>query len=376
MNRISIGVLSITLFFYSCKQGKLQSANEKNILGDWVKVRNPELKNKNSIVSEFPDFERAGFSFFTNGTCNNKTGYLKRTDSTTIYLGNHSKYRISADSLYILNPDNSKWESYKLLKLTPDTLQFYLRDRLATFKHYKLNTYKSINFDKIILSTSGCYGSCPIMSIILNNDGTVLFRGLGHTGKKGDYVGKITKEEFQQLQNNFFKTNIDSLKNFYRAGWTDDETISTTFVKNGKIYKTVDDYGRQAPYQFTWAYIPLRYLYQHIKLKPNPTPVFFARFNEVRGSSFRKDGSMAPHTESETFLLFDYLRNGKQVNCQFNNRFKLHIELSSFPYYDIDTDGRYYTFIQNGKPVTIDIGFNFYDINAKNREWRKITEYD
>jgi hypothetical protein len=44
--------------------------------------------------------------------------------------------------------------------------------------------------------------------------------------------------------------------------------------------------------------------------------------------------------------------------------------------HDINTDGRYYTFISNGKHTTIDIGFNFYDVNIKNWDWRKIEEYD
>jgi hypothetical protein len=28
----------------------------------------------------------------------------------------------------------------------------------------------------------------------------------------------------------------------------------------------------------------------------------------------------------------------------------------------------------NGKSITIDIGFNFYDVNAKNWIWRKVDE--
>jgi hypothetical protein len=374
MNRLASFIFLIVLMSSACHNKQVLS--QKNILGDWIQVPNPPSAKKEKLVLEPPGLERAAFSFYADDVFDNKDGYLKRTDSTDIYLGNRSKYRITNDSLYLLNPADSKWESCKLIKLTSDTLQFNLLGRIATFKQYKPVNYKNPDFDKIILATSGCYGSCPIMSIILNNDGTVLFRGLAYTDKKGIYAGKISIEKFQMLQRNFFATKIDSLKNNYSARWTDDETITTTFVKDGKIYKTVGDYGHQAPRPFTWAYIPLRYLYQYIKLTPNTAPAFFPRFNEARGSSFRKDGRIVPHTESETFLLFDYLRNGKQVDVRFNSRFKLHVELSNFPYYDINTDGRYYTFITNGKPTTIDIGFNFYDINIKNWEWRKIEEYD
>lgn len=369
-------ILLICLLICSCKEHLVQSANEKNILGDWVRVSNPVPINKDSIILELPDIRRSGFSFYTDHTFDNKTGYLKRTDSTTVYLGTKSTYKITSDSLKLLNQDSNRWESYKLIKLTPDTLQFRLWNRLSTFKHYNIKKYSNIDFDKIVLSTSGCYGSCPIMSIILNNDGSVVFKGMGHTGKKGSFIGKITREQFQRLQNDFFTTNFDSLQNSYRGSWTDDETISTTFIKNDKIYKTVHDYGRQAPYLFTWAYIPIRYLYQHMALKAISQPTFFPRFNELRGSDFRLNGSIAVMTESETFLLFDYLRNGQVSNSDFKSRYKLHVEFSDFPYYDIDTDGRLYKFIVNGKPITIDIGFNFYDVNVKNWQWRKITEYD
>jgi hypothetical protein len=81
--------------------------------------------------------------------------------------------------------------------------------------------------------------------------------------------------------------------------------------------------------------------------------------------------------QSETFLLFDYLRNGRISNNKFKTRFKLHTDYDPInPLYDIDTDGRFYTFVVKGKPVTIDIGFNFYDVNAKNWVWGKADKYD
>ncbi|QEM04547.1 hypothetical protein DIU31_013885 [Mucilaginibacter rubeus] len=367
--------LFLLLLILSCNDTRQQ--NEKNILGNWVKVKNPTTANKN-IVLEAPYFDKAGFSFYKNGTFENKTSYLRRTDSTTINLGGGSKYRINADSLYLLNPNSNKWEAHLLTKLTPDTLQFDLWDnKLATFKHYKPGSHKNPTFEKIVLSTSGCYGSCPIMSIILNDDGTILFKGLEYTGKKGMFEGKITKEKFQQLQANFSKADIASLKDRYNGSWSDDETISTTFIRKGRIYKTIDDYGRSAPFEFTWAYIPVRYLYQQLTLtKMSILPFISPRFNKIRGSSFRKGKNIAELTESEAFLLSDYLRNGKVTDTTFSQRFNLLIEYSDLPRDTITTDGRFFTFKIKDKSQTIDIGFNFYDVNAQQWKWRKIDDYD
>lgn len=376
MKRLPIYLLSFCLFACSCKQHPSQSANEKNILGDWVKVKNPIFLNKHNRVPELRDFSRSGFSFYADHKFDNKLGYLKRTDTNEVYLGTRSKYNIIADSLQLLNLEENKWESYKIIKLTSDSLQLGKDDGLATFKHYDIKRQTNLNFDKIIMSTSGCYGSCPIMSIILNNDGSVLFKGLEYTGKKGLFTGHITKENFELLQHNFLTTNIDSLKSRYIAGWTDDETISTTFVKNGMIYKTVDDYGRIAPFQFTWAYNPVRYLYQQVKLKAIAQPSVIKNYNALRGSGFKVNKNIAELTESETFLLFDYIKNGKQSIAKYKKRFKLNTTFGYYKHVEFETDGRFYKFIVKGKPVVIDIGFNFYNVNEHNWQWRKINEYD
>jgi hypothetical protein len=371
-----IYLLSLCLFACSCKQRASQSANEKNILGDWVQVRNPVPLNKRDLVLELFDFSRSGFSFYANHTFDNRRGYIKRTDSASLFLGTLSKYDIKADTLKLLNLDSNKWENYKIVKLTRDSLQFIEDDRLATFKHCDIKQHFNLSFDKIILSTSGCYGSCPIMSIILNNDGSVFFRGIKYTNKKGIFTGTITKEDFNLLQRGFLTTNIDSLKNKYVAGWTDDETISTNFVKDGKIYKTIDDYGRTAPFQFTWAYNQVRYLYQKIALKTVSPPKVVKYFNYVKYSSFRANKKIAELTESETSLLFDYIRNGKPSTVKFKPRFKLNIGLGYFKHMEFETDGRYYKFMINNKPNVVDIGFNFYDVNERHWQWRNINEYD
>jgi hypothetical protein len=57
------------------------------------------------------------------------------------------------------------------------------------------------------------------------------------------------------------------LNESYEANHTDDERIIVSFIKNNKIIRTVSDYGHEAPEEFIWAYQPLRYLYQQVKLE-------------------------------------------------------------------------------------------------------------
>ncbi|HEY2580497.1 MAG TPA: DUF6438 domain-containing protein [Mucilaginibacter sp.] len=379
MNRLTC-LLLLYLFFSSCTSNQRQFDNEKNILGDWISVKTSNDPDDRGLSSNLPEFREPSFTFCKNHTYDNKVGFFKSEGKGTglyeLYLGTIAKYKISTDSISFYNLDSNRWDDYKLVKLNDAILQFEIGKRSVICKRLQIKKNRTPNFDKIILSTSGCFGWCPISSTIINSNGTVVFKGLGYTGKKGLYTGVISKEHYQQLQDNFRKFNFDSLKTRYATLITDQQTISVTFVKDGKIYKSVEDYGRIAPYLFKWAYTPLEYLYQTIPLKkvekPNPL------LNILIDSKLRLGNMVLDLNQSETFLLFDYLNNGKQTTVSFRPRFKLkpYFDINTFS--DIDTDGRFFTFAPKGdsKPITIDIGFNFYDVNSKIWQWRKAVEYD
>ena len=376
-------LLFLSVVLSSCVDKK-QQANEQLILGNWVKVKIiklPKPKDGAIWVELPPDFYTLGFTFYPNHMADNKIGYYK-ADRVT-FLGTTSKFKITNDSIAIFGPDSNKWHTHKLITLNKDTLKFDLDGRETTFKHYTTRQYPVWKFDKIVLSTSGCFGTCPISSTMVNLDGTVVFMGQLNTAKKGILSGKIPPEKRQTLEDNFAKTNLDSLENKYIAHWTDDQTITTTFVKNGAIFKTVVDYGRRAPYLFTWAYIPMQNLYQTIPLKPIQNKEFNPYYDLIRNSYLKKGILRIDLARSELFLLFDYIRNGVVSKNSFKPRFELHTDnyLIDSAYhiktdYDVPTDGRYYKFTLHGKPVTIDIGFNFYDVNEKIWVWRKATEND
>jgi hypothetical protein len=377
MNRLLL-LLIIFLLVSSCSKKQKQLDNERLILGDWVSV------DSKDYMLQPPFFLIPGYTFYTNHICDNKSGYFKNNRTSfygqgkslaPLYLGSLSKFKIITDSLMIFNLESGKWNGSKIIQLSADSLKLEIAGRVSIYKHLLPVKYKSAQFDKIILSSSDCFGPCPITNTIINSDGTIIFKGVAFTSEKRLFTGIIPQEEYQRLQDNFCKANIDSLNTKYEAEWTDDQTITTTFVKNGKIYKTVYDYGRKAPYLFEWAYAPLMYLYQVNSLKKALYPEFMSE-SFVTDSKLRKGDSIMELKQSESFLLFDYLRKGKVYTGNFKPKFKLHKYLDHSLFYDIKTDGRFYTFLVKGKPVTVDIGFNFYDANAKNWQWRKADKYD
>ena len=380
-------LLFILLTITSCTNEK-RLANERLILGNWVDVR--LIHYGMNQFSGFALYNAQGFTFYPNHTFDNKEGHYRNErknhydnygepDGPLTYLGTLSGYKITDDdSLRLFDPGNKHWDNYKIVKLVIDTLKIATKTDTATYVHYKLPKNITPEFDKIVLSNSGCFGHCPISNIMINNDGTLLYRGKRYTSKNGLYTSVISITRYRQLQDNFRKINFDSLQNKYNAGATDLPTTTITFVKNGKIFKSIEDYGQVAPYPFKWSYPPLENLYQAVSLKKINFPEFSGDTTNVIEDNFRKGNMIADLKQSESFLLFDYLRNGKVANTHFNKRFTIRVFQNQYSktYYNLNTDGRYYTFMVKGKPLTIDIGFNFYDVNEKIWVWRKATEYD
>src|SRR6185503_3573343 len=381
--------LLLSVFLVSSCGNTTQRDNEKDILGDWIRVK-PRMK-PNSIINAFVEgFNGNTFCFYPNHKFDSKLGYYgnsadyssmntngdKPDKEAMVYLGSLSKFSVTTDTLKIYNLNSKNWNSYKINKLTKDSLCLKIGDVACTYTHYKSKQNNDPKIDEIVLSTSGCFGTCPISSTLIKSNGEVLFDGEGYTTLKELFTGHISTTRFQNLADNFKKVDFDSLQTNYQAGWTDDETITTTFLKNGRISKTILDYGRQAPPLFTVAYNPLRYLYQTITMLKMNYPEFLSKGRFLLNAELIKGDSVLALKQSESFLLFDYLRLGKLVDHDTKSRFNLRIHTRMDPPAPAKTDGRYFTFLLKRKFVTIDIGFNFYDINNKHWQWRKTTKYD
>jgi len=367
MNR-SFYILLLIFMTSSCGNEKKRLENEKNILGDWIQMYRKDNSGE------------AGFSFYANHTYDNKDGFFKQLKDDKLgrqyYLGSNSKFRLSGDSLYLFRPDNNGWHAYKIFELTATSLKFGNAENTNSLARIKVSKTKTPEFNKIVLSTSDCLGPCPISSTVINSDGTIMFSGLEFATISGLYTGNISKLKYNELQDNFRKMDFDSLKSFYDDRITDQQTTSVTFVKNGEIYKTVHDYARVAPLVFRWAYVPLENLYQQVPLHRILPPSYMLYFDKMMNVTFINGDKALRLEQSETFLLMEYLQHGKICNKRFAPRYEMHgfFTINKFP--EAVTDGRYYTFEKKGKPTTVDIGFNFYDINAKNWQWQKANKYD
>lgn len=361
------------LLLYSCKTNNDQQI-EKKILGSWTFLRAETVKKQRSDKLLPPPPLRKnheqGYIFSENGICENKDGYFKKSEGHILYLGNTTKYQIENGNLKILDLTDSTWSSQKLYSIIRDTLTVQENDNvLAKYIGAKHKPISKENYDRIIVSSSGCYGSCPIVDISINNRGNILYFGRAYTIKNGICTSKITKEDYQKIQSKFDRANISNLKNEYQGSWTDDETVTVSFIKENRIVKTISDYGRTSPIELICAYTPVKYLYQQLQLSSFKTEGALLLLGSI---SFETTQQICHLAKSESFFLKSEIIKGKSYNQKFDEKYKIGYWNENDKREVVITDGRFYKFSDR----TIDIGYNFLTQNKLIEKFRKKNEYE
>ncbi|CAC9975833.1 DUF6438 domain-containing protein [Flavobacterium panici] len=378
--KISLSILTVFIL-YSCQKNN-DSQLSKDIIGEWTYIKTEDQrkpdKNYGIRISPPPPFGShiQGYIFSENNLCENKSGYFKRIEAVErenrkiFFLGTETKYKIVNDSLKILDLVTKNWENQKITSIIGDTLTTEISDSIFTkYARTKYKIDQNENYDKIIVSSSGCYGSCPVSNISIDDNGNIFFYGQYYNIHNGFYKSKIAKDEYQKIQTNFKKTNIINLQNNYKGNWTDDETVTISFIKNNKIIKSVSDYGEQSPAALIWAYTPVRYLYQQVKLIPLKGKKPLSALSRV---GFTKGNQICDLAKSESFYLFTEIYKGKETASKFDNKYKIEFWNDQNKKEIIYTDGRYF---KCGDKI-IDIGYNFLTVNNLYEKFRQKEKYD
>ena len=155
------------------------------------------------------------------------------------------KYRLSDDSLYIYTTDeegyfssptsrNLVWKFQvlsvdssflSLIRLFPkpmDTINF------RKLYSYKRNDLKFVNLD---LSTSACFGSCPVFDLKIVQDSTMYQYGYWHTIHSGLNKYHLNPTDYDRIQRKLNSISTDSLL-FQNPG--PDAQYYKLFIKSNK----------------------------------------------------------------------------------------------------------------------------------------------
>jgi len=367
----NIFLLLIFISFFSCEEKK-----ENLLIGNWCF----DERLKNEDYDSF-DEEIFGLNIINDSVLEYKFGFyedvptlmkvinfdrrnLNMKINALSFLGTKTKYKVKDSTLLFWDKSDSIWVEYKIKKSNQKNL--ILEDQNQ--KEYNLtkteNNYNnSTLYDAIIVDREGGFGCCGINTTYINRKGEMYFKGLGYNTNEEDFKTQLDLKTVTQIFDNFDKMNILKMDDSYQRSATDAQNNSISFIKNGKIVKSIQDYANKAPLDFFAAYNELSYLYQKVKKKND---IIFLFDNRVHFPSFENKIVQNKIYNSELFLLELELIKGKASNISFEPKYSLNFSNlnQGFIFNKIETDGRYYKFIyKNNTSKTIDIGYNFIEIN-------------
>ena len=363
--------LLLVFLFFSCDKKE-----ENMLIGNWY-------FDSNLITDNYDSSEKQNFSLniLNDSILEYKFGFYEYiptnmkvlgaySDTTDMkinalrFLGTKTKYTIKDSTLLFWDKSDSIWVKHKIKTLNHEYL--ILEDESK--KEYNLvkkkKTYNdSTLYDAIIVDRQGGFGCCGVNTTYINRKGKMYFKGLGYNTNEDDFITQLDLKTATQIFNNFDRIDIFHMENSYQRSVTDAQNNTITFIKNGKIVKSIQDYANKAPIDFFAAYNELSYLYQKVKKKNDAVFIFDNRLNFP---SFENNKVQNRIYNSEFFLLELELKKGKEVNIVFEPKYVLNFSYLNhgFLFNKIETDGKYYKFYYNDNATkTIDIGYDFIEEN-------------
>lgn len=238
--------------------------------------------------------------------------------------------------------------------------------------------------ERLIFHTGTCFGACPDYCMSIGRDGKVEFWGGLFSKYSGYYTSELSAAQLESVVAVMDNEGWDSLKTNYQAGWTDDRTVNIALVKNGRMVKSIRDYGSIANEPAQSAYGIFNKLYETLEMKPMaPEALTCWPFQET---SFKVQGLTWKLMRSEQFFLWQEWRHNGKLTGSFVHPFKEADE----PHYmhnpgrfpgkkaprlpncvqnsptalNIITEGSVFTIrYDSGDQVQIDLGYNFFKEN-------------
>lgn len=98
---------------------------------------------------------------------------------------------------------------------------------------------------KIVLSRTGCLGTCPSYRVEVHGDGTVLYDGGSFVAITGSHRASVSRDVVLEMVEAFRSVDYFSLKNKYMWGATDLPMYKTSISIDGKTKEVVDYAGQQ-----------------------------------------------------------------------------------------------------------------------------------
>ncbi len=87
-----------------------------------------------------------------------------------------------------------------------------------------------VNFKKITFHSSTCFGTCPSMSVQIDVDGTVYYKGKEYADKKGNYKGELSKNDIYQLKKILNRSQLRNVDKNWKQISKHNDTPKYTYI--------------------------------------------------------------------------------------------------------------------------------------------------
>jgi len=157
-----------------------------------------------------------------------RVDYYWKYDSKSYEQTRAYQYLFINDTLRVIESLSKKDEHHdfiiaekneEILRLIPltqysRTLAFeQMPQKVLVFKSQRKIYTDTIRFAKLLFATTNCYGSCPAMTLQIDNSGILLFKGEKWAVKQGFYRAKLSKETFSELLSILGMSALDKVEN-------------------------------------------------------------------------------------------------------------------------------------------------------------------
>ena len=110
------------------------------------------------------------------------------------------------------------------------------------FMEFNEHPMTDFRLEEISVSTTGCYGTCPVFKMKVDSAGHASYTGIEYNKEQGEYNGVIPAKEFEHMIAILQYLDPDKLDSNYSVDWMDDQTIFLDIKYNGKE-RRISDYG-------------------------------------------------------------------------------------------------------------------------------------
>lgn len=254
-----IALLSFICILISCTMQKPDKGYAQLIKGDWLGVKQ----------SEGFEHDQTEFLSFEDSICH------------APLMPEVIRYEILHDTLYLTTLDEKvkgPRNKFTILKLDTDSLILLSGKRQQdTMRYSKIHPQNNIIPSVINFASSGCFGTCPIMNVLIDSSRNIHFYGERFTSLTGGFSGKLSQREYNSIAESIRTLPLDSLRESYEAPWTDDQTKGVAIVYGDTVTRSAAYGHHKEPIELQVLFTKLMQLYKHVSLsgRPNVKPEWF-----------------------------------------------------------------------------------------------------